>query len=164
MKTVIGFHRPEEINGSFSNWYLSDFVVDGIKYSSMEQYMMHKKALLFEDTEIASQILRTSNPGEIKNLGRCVSNYNNSVWNGVRQLIVYKGLLEKFRQNDDLSQKLLETGENILAECAVHDLIWGIGISMTDPARFNIHAWRGQNLLGYALMMVREELHHTPSK
>ena len=57
MKTVIGFHRPEEINGSFSNWYLSDFVVDGIKYSSMEQYMMHKKALLFKDTEIASQIL-----------------------------------------------------------------------------------------------------------
>ena len=53
MKTVIGFHRPEEINGSFSNWYLSDFVVDGIKYSSMEQYMMHKKALLFKDTEIA---------------------------------------------------------------------------------------------------------------
>ena len=74
MKTVIGFHRPEEINGSFSNWYLSDFVVDGIKYSSMEQYMMHKKALLFKDTEIASQILCTSNPGEIKNLGRCVSN------------------------------------------------------------------------------------------
>lgn len=66
MKTVIGFHRPEEINGSFSNWYLSDFVVDGIKYSSMEQYMMHKKALLFKDTEIASQILRTSNPGEKK--------------------------------------------------------------------------------------------------
>ena len=106
----------------------------------------------------------TTNPGEIKNLGRCVSNYNNSVWNGVRQLMVYKGLLEKFRQNDDLSQKLLETGEAILAECAVHDLIWGIGISMTDPARFNIHAWKGQNLLGYALMMVREELHHTPSK
>ena len=42
MKTVIGFHRPEEINGSFSNWYLSDFVVDGIKYSSMEQYMIQR--------------------------------------------------------------------------------------------------------------------------
>ena len=47
METVVCFHNPEEINGYLSNWYLADFSVDGIQYSSMEQYMMYQKALLF---------------------------------------------------------------------------------------------------------------------
>ncbi len=34
----------------------------------------------------------------------------------------------------------------------------GIGLSMKDPNRFDIAKWRGQNLLGYTLMKVREEL------
>ena len=37
---MICFHNPEEENGYLSNWYLSEFTVDGIKFSSMEQYMM----------------------------------------------------------------------------------------------------------------------------
>ena len=40
---IICFHRPEEENGYLSNWYMSEFVVDGVKFSSMEQYMMFKK-------------------------------------------------------------------------------------------------------------------------
>lgn len=72
METVVCFHNPEEINGYLSNWYLADFSVDGIQYSSMEQYMMYQKALLFQDMEIAKQILNTSNVGKIKALGRSV--------------------------------------------------------------------------------------------
>ena len=37
----------------------------------------------------------------IKALGRQVKGYNDSYWNGVRQLLVYEGLKEKFAQNDD---------------------------------------------------------------
>ena len=92
----------------------------------MEQYMMYKKASLFKDKDIASQIMETSNVGKIKSYGRSVSNYNDTVWNGMRQLIIYKGLIEKFKQNDDLKQKLLDTGDAILAECAVQDEIWGL--------------------------------------
>ena len=121
MKKIIGFHKPDEPYGYLSNWYLSDFVIGNIRFSSMEQYMMYNKAVLFNDRDIAGQILAVSDVGKIKELGRCVSNYNNSVWNGMRQIIIYKGLLEKFRQND-------------------------------------IRAWKGQNLLGYALMLVRDEL------
>lgn len=158
MRKIVVFHSPDESNGYLSNWYLSDFVIDSIKFSSMEQYMMYKKAILFNDKEIASQILDTTNVGKIKALGRSVSNYNDSVWNGMRQIIIYKGLIEKFRQNEALLKKLLDTDDDILAECAVQDLIWGTGISMTDPARYDINAWRGQNLLGYSLMLVREDL------
>lgn len=155
---VIGFHNPDEPYGFLSNWYRSEFSVDGIRFSSMEQYMMYKKAVLFEDTGIAAKILNTDDVVTIKELGRKVSNYNDSVWNGMRQVIIYKGLLEKFRQNDDLRKALLDTGDQILAECAVKDRIWGIGLSMTDDNRNDINSWNGQNLLGFTLMLVRDEL------
>ena len=80
------------------------------------------------------------------------------MWNGIRQLIVYEGLLAKFSQNDALRQKLDETGNALLAECAVKDCIWGIGLSMNDPNRKDPEQWKGKNLLGYALMMVRDKL------
>ena len=94
----------------------------------------------------------------IKTLGRQVKNYNDSYWNGIRQLIVYEGLIEKFAQNEELKIKLKGTENNILAECAVKDRIWGIGLSMKDPNRFDLEKWRGQNLLGYTLMVVRDRL------
>lgn len=158
MRRIICFHNPEEPNGYLSNWYLSNFMKDGILFSSMEQYMMYKKAELFQDAEISSQILETSNVGKIKALGRSIQNYDDTLWNGVRQIIVYEGLLEKFRQNEDLGQKLLETHQDILAECAMQDKIWGIGLSMKDERRLDMNEWQGQNLLGFTLMMVRAAL------
>lgn len=160
---VIGFHNPDEPYGFLSNWYLSDFSVEGIKFTSMEQYMMYKKAVLFDDSDIASEILNTDDVVLIKEFGRKVSNYNDTVWNGMRQVIIYKGLIEKFMQNEDLRKALLDTGDNILAECAVKDQIWGIGLSMTDNNRHDINAWKGQNLLGYSLMLVRDELRKSNS-
>lgn len=156
--TVICFHNPNEENGYLSNWFLSNFSMNGINFTSMEQYMMYKKAACFNDNEIAEQILATQDVARIKELGRAVSGYNESVWNGVRQIIVYEGLLAKFSQNDSLREQLLDTKDAILAECAVKDRIWGIGLSMNDPQRINSEKWKGQNLLGYALMMVRDKL------
>lgn len=153
---IICFHNPDEEYGFLSNWYLSDFAIDGICYSSMEQYMMWSKAMTFEDREIARQILETDDVAIIKNLGRKVSRYDENYWNGVRQIIVYKGLIAKFSQNEKLKEKLKSTDNSLLAECAVKDRIWGIGLSMKDSNRFDKEKWNGQNLLGYTLMMVRE--------
>ncbi len=69
MKNIICFHNPDEANGYLSNWYLSNFIIDGVEYTSMEQYMMHKKALLFNDTEIAAHIMKTAKVGKIEALG-----------------------------------------------------------------------------------------------
>lgn len=155
---VVCFHKPEEENGYLSNWYPSEFIVNGTVFSSLEQYMMYKKAVCFHDKEIADKILMTDDVVEVKALGRLVVNYNDNYWNDVRQIIVFEGLLAKFSQNEDLKTLLKATGNTLLAECAVRDRIWGIGLSMKDPDRFEIDKWKGQNLLGYALMMVREQL------
>ena len=48
MTEVICFHNPDEVNGYLSNWYPSHFVMNGIEFSSMEQYMMHRKACCFQ--------------------------------------------------------------------------------------------------------------------
>lgn len=156
--SVVCFHNPDEENGYLSNWYSSAFTVDGMHFSSMEQFMMYCKAAYFRDEYVAALILATDDVAKIKALGRTVSNYDESFWNGVRQIVAYKGLLAKFSQNDDLKAKLKATGNALLAECAVKDRIWGIGLSMKDPDRLDKSKWNGQNLLGYALMMVRGSL------
>ena len=156
--SVICFHNPDEENGYLSNWYPSSFTVNDITFSSMEQYMMYKKAVCFKDKDTAEAILATDDVAQIKAHGRLVADYNECYWNGVRQIIVFEGLLAKFSQNEDLKERLKSTGNDILAECAVRDRIWGIGLSMKDPDRFETDKWNGQNLLGYAVMMVREKL------
>ena len=89
-----------------------------------------------------------------------MQNFDDKVWTKEREGIVYRGVSEKFRQNPELAEKLEKTGEEIIAECAVKDRIWGIGLSMKDEDRFSIDKWRGQNLLGRILMRVREDIRH----
>ena len=155
---MICFHNPEEQNGYLSNWYCSAFTVDEITFSSMEQYMMYEKAILFQDQQTAEKILGTGDVAEIKALGRMVRNFDEKIWREKRASIVHKGVLQKFLQNPELAEKLLETGKQMIAECAVKDKIWGIGLSMGDEERFCVDKWKGQNLLGQILMQVRAEI------
>lgn len=158
------FHNPEEMNGYLSNWYICDFVFKGHEFSSSEQYMMWAKAELFGDKQIAKQIMQTEDCGKIKALGRKVRGFDGKKWDAEKERIVYEGLLEKFRQNRKLRENLKNTGNKILAECAVKDTIWGIGVGMRDPKRFNKSCWDGQNLLGKILMDVRDALRAEDTK
>ena len=155
---VICFHNPEEENGFLSNWYISNFSVNDMNFTSVEQFMMYQKAVYFGDNRTAEKIIITQDVAYIKELGRSVTGYNDSIWNGIRQIIVYEGLLAKFSQDDFLCGKLRETGRAVFAECAVKDRIWGIGRSMNDPKRMFPEQWKGQNLSGFALMMVRDRM------
>lgn len=157
-KEIVCFHDPREENGYLSNWYMSDFTVEGRTYSSMEQYMMYQKAFLFNDFAIVNEIINTKDVRKIKELGRQVKNYNDVIWNGMRQVIIFKGLFAKFYQNEELKKKLLATGNKVIAECSKEDVIWGNGISIDDEKRFDMNEWKGQNLLGFSLMMVREKI------
>lgn len=87
-----------------------------------------------------------------------VQNFDDTVWGQSREEIVYKGVFEKFRQNPELRKRLERTGEEVIAECAVKDRIWGIGLFMKDEDRFCVDRWKGQNLLGKILMDVRKDI------
>lgn len=158
MENIICFHNPDEENGYLSNWYISEFVWNEKLFTSVEQFMMYRKAVLFHDFERAMMIMATSDVVKIKSLGREITPYEDSVWRESRYDSVLPGIYEKFAQNPELRERLLLTGDTILAECAVKDKIWGIGLSMRDPLRFSPERWKGQNLLGKALMQVRLKL------
>lgn len=158
MKKVICFNDPIGDTDFLSNWYVSDFEAGGYHYFAMEQYIAHQKALTFGDLEIAQKVMQSFDFEEMKALGRQVRNYDNTVWNGIRQIVVYEGLLAKFGQNPVLKQKLLATGDALLAEAEEYDSIWGIGLAMEDENNQNPENWNGQNLLGFALMQVRRKL------
>ena len=155
---MVCFHNPDEPNAFLANWYYSDFIASGIKFNSVEQYMMYNKAMIFEDKDTAQKILNTRDFAYMKKLGREVAGYNDNIWSTHRYNIVKHGVLNKFTQNRELAQMLLNTEDAILAECAVRDKIWGIGLSMTDPRRLDQSQWRGTNYLGQILMEVREQL------
>ena len=156
-KTIFFFHENEEY-GCFSQWFYAPFTVEGIRYSTAEQYMMAKKALLFNDYDIYNQILNEKDPYKCKKLGKLVHNFKGHRWDECKEEIVYRSNLAKFSQNYNIQEKLLKTGDATLAEASPYDRIWGIGLSADDPKAIHPEHWKGENLLGHALMRVRHEL------
>jgi ribA/ribD-fused uncharacterized protein len=66
--------------------------------------------------------------------------------------------MAKFTQNEELKQKLLDTGDAYLVECAGSDKNWACGVRLNDEGRFDAENWTGGNILGFALMEVRETI------
>ena len=120
--------------------------------------MMAKKAELFNDLEMLEAIIAVKSPAEAKALGRNVKNFDATVWDEKRYEIVVEGNFHKFSQNEELKDFLLNTGSRTLVEASPVDKIWGIGLSADDVKAENPLRWNGLNLLGFALMEVRDQL------
>ncbi len=142
----------------FSQWFPCRFEVEGVAFTCAEQFMMHGKATLFGDTEVAARILAASHPREHKALGRKVAGFDDAVWKRERVRIVKDGNRAKFTQNDELLALLLSTKGTTLVEASPYDKIWGIGLSENDPRAMDPAQWNGQNLLGVVLTELRDEL------
>lgn len=143
-----------------SNFYKTIFAdEEGITYNCSEQYFMYQKCKIFDpdNCELLEKILTEKSPMNIKKYGRKVRNYNDDVWNEKRYNIMLNALRLKFNQNEIIKQKLLETKPKILYEASKHDKIWGIGYYAEDAVNINKSKF-GKNLLGMALMEIREEL------
>lgn len=142
-----------------SQWFPAAFVVDGVSYKTAEHFMMAEKARLFRDDKALRTILEAPTPADAKKGGRTVRNYDDQAWGRARSLSVVKGNLAKFDQNEALGTFLKRTGDAILVECSPRDRIWGIGMGASNPDARAPSKWRGQNLLGFALVEARTQLY-----
>jgi ribA/ribD-fused uncharacterized protein len=155
-------HQPRD-DGSvgpscLSQWFPAEFEADGAMFLSAEHYMMWRKAMLFGDEAVADRVLEVSHPNEAKTLGRQISGFDEQTWVRERFAIVVEGNVAKFDAHDELRGFLLGTGDRVLVEASPMDRIWGIGMTARDASADEPARWRGQNLLGFALMHARHRL------
>lgn len=150
--------KERDMKRCLSQWYPAPMVANGIYYNCMEQYLMAAKARTFGDDATLAEIMTEHRQMAIKRLGRKVKNYDNKVWGEIRQEVSVQGNLYKFAQNPNLKEYLLSTGNKILVEASPKDNIWGIGLEESDPNAPIPSLWKGDNLLGFALMEVRARL------
>ncbi|GHA02816.1 hypothetical protein GCM10010389_47630 [Streptomyces echinoruber] len=155
-------HRPRpdgRIGAScLSQWWPAPFTVDGVTYASAEHWMMAGKARLFGDAEAERRVLAAEHPAEAKKAGRLVRGFDEAIWRRERFGIVVAGSVHKFAAHPELREFLLGTGERVLVEASPVDRVWGIGLAADDEAAADPERWRGDNLLGFALMEARERL------
>ena len=144
--------------GVCSQWYPSQFEINEQKFNCAEQYMMYKKALLFEDEDVANAIMATFNTREQKALGRKVRGFDKDVWEVECKEYVYEANYAKFTQNPELLEELQSYGDREIVEASPQDKIWGIGMHETHPDILDKSKWQGTNWLGEAVMRVREQL------
>jgi ribA/ribD-fused uncharacterized protein len=142
----------------FSQWYEAPFTLDGVGYATAEHYMMAEKARLFGDDAALQNVLTTSSPGAAKAAGRAVKGFDDAVWVSKRWDIVVRANVAKFAQHPALGLYLQQTGDRVLVEASPVDAIWGIGLAADDPSAEHPRAWKGLNLLGFALMEVRARI------
>jgi hypothetical protein len=114
--------------------------------------MLKKKARLFGDDAARAKIPVARSPVAAKALGGAIAHFDNDVWEDNRFDIVVAGSIANFGQNPALKTFLMETGHKVLLETAPTGTIWGVGLARDDERILDPRSWRGENLLGFALM------------
>jgi ribA/ribD-fused uncharacterized protein len=141
-----------------SQWTHSPFTLDKKRYNCAEQWMIILRARLFKDDRALKMIMSTTNPADQKRWGREVQGFDANRWSSVCYNIVVRGSLEKYRQNEDLCEKLLATGNLTMVEASPKDKIWGIGLDKNHKDATKPGRWLGKNLLGKALDQARAQI------
>lgn len=155
-------HRPERDGslgrGCLSQWWPAPFTVHGVAYPTAEHWMMAEKARLFGDPEAERAAVEAANPALAKAAGRTVRGFDDAVWERERFEIVVRGSVHKFSSTPELRTYLTNTGHRVLVEASPRDRVWGIGMGAGNENAERPGAWRGLNLLGFALMEARARL------
>lgn len=127
-----------------SNFYEAPFLFKARKVPTAEHGYQMMKAT---DDEDQAYVLEADTPGEAKKRGNDIDIRSN--WDNIKTITMYRVVRSKFNypQNQDLAQKLIDTGDKKLVEGNDWgDTFWGV----TDDG--------GENQLGKILMLVRSEL------
>ena len=125
-----------------SNFDETSFVFNKQTYKSVEHAYQSLKS---KDHDEQKKVRDADTPGKTKRLGRDIT--LRADWETIKFKLMEKLVFEKFSQNDDLKDKLIETGDDFLVEYNWwNDRIWGV----CDG--------KGRNRLGHILMKVRDIL------
>jgi ribA/ribD-fused uncharacterized protein len=155
-------HQPQRDGttgpGCLSQWWPAPFTVDGVAYPTAEHWMMAGKARLFRDEQALAAVLAAEDPKAVKAAGRSVRGFDEQAWAATRFDLVVDGNVAKFRHNPELGVFLAATRPRVLVEASPRDCIWGIGMTSGHSDAARPSRWRGTNLLGFALMNVRDQL------
>ena len=148
--------------GIFSQWHLARIYDPSLDmtFNCNEQYMMYKKAELFQDKEAMDDIMSTPEPKKQKAIGRQVKNFDAEMWEDVcLQVVTYANYL-KFTQNRNLLTELMKFDRDVcFVEASPYDKIWGIALSADDPEAQDRSTWRGKNWLGVAINDARDKIY-----
>lgn len=129
-----------------SNFYVAPFKWNGYVWPTVEHaYQAEKTIILYEQEWIKV----AKHPGIAKKIGKKVTEREN--WNVLKISVMTELIWEKFDQCSELHQMLLDTGSAELIEGNYHhDNFWG------DCYCKNCKEVKGQNILGFILMQIRE--------
>lgn len=142
MKTIINFYREGDEYGYFSNFSKHPITIDGKDYATTEHYF---QAMKFQGTKFEELVRIAKSASDAASEGRDRSKPLRKDWNEVKDEIMFKCVLAKFTQYDDLKSNLLKTKDALLVEHTRNDSYWGDGGDGT-----------GKNMLGITLMKVRD--------
>lgn len=141
---AIYFYKINDEYGCFSNFSKHGFELNGKYWMTSEHYFQAQK---FVETEFEEQVRLSATPMEAANKGRDRSKPLRKDWEEVKDDIMRRAVLEKFKANTDARNMLLSTGNEDIIEKTTKDYYWGCGEDGT-----------GENMLGKILMETREIL------
>ena len=149
------FYGPQPY-AFLSNFYLGAPIAwQGQKFATSEQAFAWAKVDPYSDdaAEWREQILRATDPGEAKSLGRSCPLHPR--WEEQKFQVMRSVVWAKFTQNPDIALRLLDTDTAYLQEGTFWgDAIWGVILDPLVPP-FEREGW---NWLGLILMETRARL------
>jgi ribA/ribD-fused uncharacterized protein len=152
---ILFFFSKDPENKEFSNFYETEFELDGVKYKSAEHAYQGIKAKTFGDNEAFEKILKAKSAQSAKAAGKKVKEYKEETWNEKKDEVMKTVLRAKFTQNLELRKKLLDSGDKVIANADSRDKYWGIGTSTNTSMAKDPAKWKGENKLGKMLEELR---------
>ncbi len=139
---AIEFYKEKGEYGYLANYSPHGFWKNGIYYKTAEHYYQSEK---FNDRKIKQRIIDAATPNEAAAIGRDRSLERRSYFRDMKVRIMYQGVLEKFRQNGDIRNKLIRTKDDDIKELTEKESYWGVGPELD-----------GENNYGKILIKVRD--------
>lgn len=142
----------------FSNHHPSVFTIGEMTFKSMEQFLAYRKAEISGNEELLERASTAQSPVEAKYILHQLKGDHENVWDEQVKNIALEGLRAKFQQNPNMLACLRNSTGLKLGEASKNPR-WGIGLELSDENVLDHTKWSDSgNLLGRALMKVREEL------